>query len=131
MICRRTVRWQKTQDWKRHICIIVAKIHDTFANLPVKNPPIFRKCLERSYNTTFGQQRGIMRCWKNNTKMYDMIFSPFFYSKSAIWCQLFAICDILTWQYMKTSILKYMSDSIYYNVKLAKLTPNALKPQKV
>lgn len=66
------------QDWKRHICIIAAKIHDTFANLPVKNPPTFRKCLERSYNTTFGQQRGIMRCWKNNTKMYDMIFSPFF-----------------------------------------------------
>ena len=31
---------------------------------------------------------------------------------------------------MKTSILKYMSDSIYYNVKLAKLTPNALKTAK-
>ena len=30
------------QDWKRHICIIAAKIHDTFANLPVKNPPTFR-----------------------------------------------------------------------------------------
>ena len=31
---------------------------------------------------------------------------------------------------MKTSILKYMPDSIYYNVKLAKLTPNALKTAK-
>ena len=31
---------------------------------------------------------------------------------------------------MKTSILKYMPDSIYYNVKLAKLTPNAKKVAK-
>ena len=31
---------------------------------------------------------------------------------------------------MKISILKYMPDSIYYNVKLAKLTPNALKTAK-
>ena len=31
---------------------------------------------------------------------------------------------------MKISILKYMPDSIYYNVKPAKLAPNALKTAK-
>ena len=31
---------------------------------------------------------------------------------------------------MKISILKYMSNLIYYNAKLAKLTPNALKTAK-
>ena len=31
---------------------------------------------------------------------------------------------------MRISILKYMLDSIYYNVNSAKLTPNALKTTK-
>ena len=59
---------------------------------------------------------------------YDIF--TLFYSKSAIWCQLLAICDILIWQYMKISILKYTPDPIYYNVKPAKLAPNALKTAK-